>query len=258
MLLSHIALSIQAVTIESTPPSSNQIDTNAPFLLPPFALKIENWLPYLTIGPLGRADDAGIIARKGPMDCVVFGPYWPLPEGYYEAVMQIDREMGAQPLEHMVRADVMTGDQQLVAANFHLDAQCAATTIRLPFEMSGNSSGWRQIETRIWSSGQEQFRIQSLSVKPLEQSDWRDLLPFLLLGEVGRRVSSGISNMEGRSGIIAYSPNIKFKPGYYQITFAVEARSTDQAHEGSEAYAIALVKWGAEILESMRSHQQRV
>ena len=244
ILLSRVALSIQAVTIESTQASSNQIDSSVPAL----ALKIENWLPYLSVGPLGRADEVGVIARNGPSDFVVFGPYWPLPVGYYEAVMHLDRESVAQPLEHKVRADVMTGDQQLVAANFHFDAHCTETTIRLPFEMKENSSKRRQIETRVWSSGEVPFRIRSLSVKPLEQSGPRDLLPFLLVGEAGRRVSSGIINIEGQSGVIAFSPNIRFKPGPYRMTFAAEVRGADPTHEGSQASTIALVKCGGEIL----------
>ena len=77
------------------------------------------------------------------------------------------------------------------------------------------------------------------------------------LGEVGQRVSSKNNNMEGRSGIIAYSPNIKFKPGSYPITVAVEAGSPDQAHEGNnKTCAIALISGGCNFFKSMRSHQQ--
>lgn len=249
MLFGRVALSIRALTIESIPAASNQADTGVPFLSPPLALKIEDWLPYLSIGPLGRVDDAGVIAQKGPSEFVVFGPYWPLPAGHYEVIVHIEREDEARSPKHMIRADVITGDQQLVAGTFYLDALPFATTaIRLPFEMSGNSSEQRQIETRIWSSGQARFRILSLSVKPLEQSRQRDLLPFLLIGEAGRRVGAEISNMEGRIGLVAYSPTMRFKAGSYRIIFAAAVQSA-YALDGNQSCAVVLVKYGSEVLE---------
>jgi hypothetical protein len=246
-LFTRVALSIQALILESMP-SSSGIDTSVSLLSSPPALKIENWLPYLSMGPLGRADDAGIIAQTGASDFVVFGPYWPLPAGYYQAVIDIERKSELRSSKHLIRADIVMADRQLVGANFHLDAQCAKTTIRLPFEVGGNSLNWRQIQTRIWSSGDERFRIRALSVKPLEQSGRRDLLPFLLLSEIGRRVRSGIRNGEGLSGIVAYCPNIGASPGSYRMTLAAQVTPIDQADGRGQECAVALVKYGTEIL----------
>ena len=59
MLLARVALSIKAVTIEPIAASSHRIDKANP-LLSPLALQIESWLPYLSLGPLGRANDVGV------------------------------------------------------------------------------------------------------------------------------------------------------------------------------------------------------
>ena len=200
MLFNRVALGIQAVTVEKLAPDQSKIGTDASLFSPSLHLKIDNWLPYLSLGPLGRADDTSIIAQTGSSDFVAFGPYWPLPVGHYEMTIKLERDSGLSLGDHLIRVDVVSGDEQLVAGNFHLDPERSATTVRLPFEISGNSSELRQIETRTWSSGEERFRIRSLSVMPFEQSGQQDLLPFLLIGKFGRRVDTGIGNVAGRTG----------------------------------------------------------
>src|SRR6185437_14457794 len=76
-LFNRIALSIHSLTVESAP-TDDEIDFEAP-VSPPLEFNIADWLPYLSTGALGRVDDTGVIARTGPAEFVVFGPYWPLP-----------------------------------------------------------------------------------------------------------------------------------------------------------------------------------
>jgi len=248
MLLSRVAFSVRAVTVELMP-ASHGADAATSLIAPSFALKIENWLPYLTIGPLGRAEDADVIAKTGLSDFVVFGPYWPLPGGHYELVLQMERGSEFQGLKPIIRTDVVSGALQLVAANFHLDADGTETTIRLPLQVPGDSTEWRQIETRLWSSGEECFRIRSLSVRAFEQSEWGDLFPFLLLGEAGHRTSAGIGNGKGQRGVVAFCPNLKLLPGFYRMRFRVEIEATGQAGDITRPYAAALVKFGTHLLE---------
>lgn len=244
MALRRVAVSINALTVESIPGAEAITSTFAP----PFALEIGNWLPYLSTGPLGRAYDSGITAIKGPSDFVAFGPYWPLSAGNYELVLTLVRRSGPQSLRHTIRTDVVSDDQQLVAANFHLDTDSTETTIRLPFEVPGESSDWRQIETRIWSSGEEPFQLRSLSVEQIEWSDRRDLFPFLLPGDAGHRTSSGIRN-ESQLGIVALSPNMRVKPGGYRLRLEVGVAGAGKANDEGEPYAVVLVTHGTELLE---------
>jgi len=249
LLLSHVRLSIQAIAIEPVPMSS-KIDSRTLSFSTPVAIKIDDWLPHLSIGPLGHVDDGKIIGKRGPSGFVIFGPYWPLPLGHYEVAISIESRNHAATLNPVIRADVVSGDRQLVVANFHLDAPGTTTTIRLPFEMTENLSHWRQIETRIWSSGEEPFCIKSLSVKPLEQTGPRELLPYLFTGWAGQRTTTGIGNAKGRSGIVAYSPKMRVKPGSYRMAYLVGVETPYEARDGDQAYAFALVKYGTEFLKA--------
>ncbi|HJU10330.1 MAG TPA: hypothetical protein VJ728_05615 [Candidatus Binataceae bacterium] len=248
--LGRVALSIHSLIVEVLS-ESNRRDADASLLYPSFALNIRNWLPYLSLGPLGRANGAGVTSQSGPAAFVIFGPYWPLPAGRYELIIDFEYDNRAPLLEHMViRADVTTGEQQLVTATFRLDQQHVASKIRLPFEMSGTASAWRQVETRIWSSGEEYFRITSISVNALEDSTERDLLPFLLVGDAGRRVPAGLSSIEGRNGVVAFSPSMQLSSGSYQLTLSIAVDNASQVHEDGQGSIFALVKEGAEILDA--------
>lgn len=249
VVLRHASLNIRAVSVESLP--SPYWPPEATAVLSPIAFGVDDWLPYLTLGPLGRANDTGVSAERGPADFVVFGPYWPLPVGKYELVVQLSSDAETPFLKDMiVKTDVTSSDEQLVAANFRLDPENADVTIRLPFEMEGSSSEWQHVETRIWSSGEGRFRITSLSVRPLEQASERDLLPFVLLGDAGQRIHNGFINIPDRAGVVAYSPCIRLQPGIYQITFAVEAGEKCRVNRDSVACAFVLVKYEDDVLEA--------
>ena len=58
-------------------------------------LQLDDWLPFLRVGPLGRADQSAVNAGNGPGGFVVFGPYWSLPPGTYEMAAYIEQEWGS-------------------------------------------------------------------------------------------------------------------------------------------------------------------
>jgi hypothetical protein len=241
---SPIAIAIRSLTVEPTP-SSRAVFT---------PLQIEDWLPYLQRGPIGRMVELGILAETGAPGCVVFGPYWSLPQGRYEMIAHIERGDRVPIPQHQVGADVAVGSRQLIAANFRLhdlphDDESAASVLRLPFELNDPAPESRQIETRIYSSGEEPFLIRSLSIRPMERRWQDDLLPILMIGETGLRVGRKIRNVDSRIGLVAYSPAIALDPGAYKLSLQVTAQ-TDKSSSVREERpcAVLLLKYGSDIL----------
>jgi len=250
-LFNHIALSIHSVIVEPAL-TDDEIDLEAP-VSPPLAFNIVDWLPYLSTGALGRVDDSGVIARTGPAEFVVFGPYWPLPGGRYEVIFSfetLERENAAPQPKNAIRVDVMSGEEQLAAAvfDFHAALTSKPNLIRLPFEIDATASGLRQIETRVWSSGEARFRLRSVEVKAVPQSIRQDLLPFLLMSERGRRVGSAISSADDRTGIIAYSPIMRIRSGFWRMAFSVEVGSPEEILPGDLCCVIAHLKYGSKLM----------
>ena len=247
-LFKHVDLTIRSLTIEPAPATAEA--EAAVSVISPIALQIQNWLPYLPAGPLGRVDDDVIVAQRGPADFVVYGPYWPLPPNNYEAIICIEglERQEERPSGVAIRADVISREQQLAAVVLSDRGQTSPTVIHLPFEVDSDSPEQRQIETRVWSSGEYRFRIRSLEVKPLGQSPLRDLLPFLVLGKGGRRVGSEITNVAGISGTIASSPILKLRAGSYRLILGVGVKAADEIPKQMQGYAIAQVLYGSELV----------
>ena len=246
--LSPVAIAVRALTIEpSSAPISDEARSDA-------ALRIRDWLPYLRRGPLGRIDEWGVFAETGPPAYVAYGPYWSLPSGKYEMIVLIERGDEAPIPKHLVRVEVVVGNRQLIAGNFHLsallfDGERAVSVLRLPFELNDPALERRQVETRIFSSGEEPFRIRSLSIKPVARRQRNDLLPYLLIGEVGLRAGCTIRNVDKQIGFVAYSPTIALDPEAYKLTLQATVQTdAGTAVRKKRTYAIVLVKYGAEIL----------
>jgi hypothetical protein len=161
---------IRTLTVEPVLDSADRDDKSPAQAIHPL-LRVADWLPFLNLGPLGRIDELGVQAQKGPQAFVVFGPYWPLPSGRYEMIAQIERPNGAPP-EHVITADVLVGSRCVASATFAVDALPAdkaskVRLARLPFEVHDSTTEGRRIETRLWSSGEIPFIIRSVEIRPL-------------------------------------------------------------------------------------------
>ena len=237
-VLSPIGIAIQALTVEPAAAPIVADDKVAAALTIADLLRIDNWLPFLRLGPLGRVDELGAQAETGAAAFVAYGLDWSLPAGMYEMIVRVEPSGEAATPEHLIKADVVQGDRPLVAVTFSPvalanDDELAPMLVRLPFELDGQAPEQRQIQPRIWSSGEDRFCIRSLSVKPLERQPQpprdlspehqqrEDLLPLLGIGEVGRRVAEGIGNLDKRIGFVAYSQTIAVEPGAYRLALQV-------------------------------------
>ena len=77
-------IAIQALTVEPIAAPIVADDKVAAALTIADLLRIDNWLPFLRLGPLGRSDGWGVAVESGEPAFAVYGPYWSLPAGKYE------------------------------------------------------------------------------------------------------------------------------------------------------------------------------
>ena len=243
-VLSRTGVVVRALTVEPVSASTDADEKKvAAGLTVSDLLRIDDWLPFLRVGPLGHADDSGVAVESGGSGFVIFGPYWSFPAGKYEMIAQIEPSREAPAPEHVIAADVTAGDRKVVAGSFHVAAlrdgeKRAAAVLRFPFELRAQASELRQIETRIWSSGQGRFRIRSLAVKPLERREREDLY---LGGE--------IQHIDKHVGFSTYSQAIDLEPGHYRLAFRASTQTDDAtALRKGQLSFVAQVRRGADIL----------
>ena len=183
-LVLPVQITILALTVERVSSLTNAEDTSGPLAVYPL-LRHRDWLPFLHIGPVGGIHRlGGFEVKKGKAGYVVFGPYWTLPAGRYELVIRLvpgslRRWVG------LIVADVAarTGHRVIAARTcgpFQLLHVRLAYKLRLPFELAADlPQASRRIETRLWTSGDIDFRIQSVTVQPLAPAFAFDRLSYL-------------------------------------------------------------------------------
>ena len=254
-LLMPVALSIRSVTVEPAAAIAKEKKSDTPTDLLPLPLQIEDWLPYLSIGSLGRIDEAGVSALKGSSDYVVFGPYWPLPAGQYEMTAKIEPTGDGFNNSNLIRADVTaSGGRCLVSAKLYLgmlarDCNDGQWLVRLPFDVPSRNFDKQVIETRIWSSGNAQFRFRSLSVTSTGKSKQEHLYPFLSIDEGGSPVAGDLRNLNKRAGFVSYSLAKELEPGCYRLSFQITIHSHEKVTPGKQQpCVIALAKHRFEVL----------
>ena len=135
-----IGIALKALTIEPAPASINTGEKIAAALTISDLLQLDDWLPYLRIGPLGSADQPSVKAEAGLEAFVIFGPYWSLPMGNYEMTAYIERGREVPTSRYSILGDVLVGDRQMAAARFQVtnlpyDEQIAASVLRLRFQL---------------------------------------------------------------------------------------------------------------------------
>ena len=202
-------LAVHSLTVNPSPASINSSDQVAAALIVSDLLRIDNWLLFLRTGPLGRSDGSGVSVESGEPAFGVYGPYWSLPAGKYEMTARLENNHDAAAPKHVIKADVVVPGRYVAVGSFHInelpyDEKSGTSLLRLPFELHAQAPEERQIETRIWSSGEQRFRIRSLLVKPLERQKQDLIFPSLLIGDLGNRLGGEIRNFNQQIGFVDY------------------------------------------------------
>ena len=132
-------------------------------------LKEIELLPFLYVGSAGQWQDGIVVSRQGEHGHVVFGPYWALLGGNYEAVFQISagwgsHEDGLNPrsecgptnlvLEICVRGDVVASKAMHQLRTFE--------PVPVPFVLTREDG---PVEARVWTSGAMSIQVQSVVLR---------------------------------------------------------------------------------------------
>ena len=252
-VLSPIAIALRALTVEA----ASELNGTVPAAVTMGdLLRADDWLPFLHIGPLGHADELGVKAESGAPGFVIYGPYWSLPAGKYEMIAHFETDHNPTAPQSLIRADVVVGDGPIVFGSFPIDKlpydkKSETSVLRLPFELFSEASTQRQIETRIWSSGGSCFRIQSLSVKPLEPRQQDILFPSLLIGDTGNRSHSEICNFDQPISFVGHEQTIPLLPGSYRLTLQITTQMSGQGLQYEKSCLILIVKQAHDILATL-------
>jgi hypothetical protein len=54
------------------------------------------------VGKIGHVDESGVYSKKGDIGHIVYGPYWKLPPGTYEATLTIEKSDSDEDAESNV------------------------------------------------------------------------------------------------------------------------------------------------------------
>ena len=250
-ILSPVDLAVHSLTVNPSPASINSNDQVAAALIVSDLLRIDNWLLFLRTGPLGRSDGSGVSVESGEPAFGVYGPYWSLPAGKYEMTARLENNHDAAAPKHVIKADVVVPGRYVAVGSFHInelpyDEKSGTSLLRLPFELHAQAPEERQIETRIWSSGEQRFRIRSLLVKPLERQRQDLIFPSLLIGDLGNRLGGEIRNFNQQIGFVDYGQIVLLRPGAYRLTLAVTTEPAPLQEEQTSLTVV--VKQGNNIL----------
>ena len=218
-----------------------------------------DWLPFLRLGRLGRMDDLGISGELGQEDFVVFGPTWTLPPASYQMNAQFELLPASAPAEHSVSSDVLGGENQLATSTFSIEALPVAEksewpSLRLGFVVQPGWPRQRQIQTRVYSSGQRRFRIRSLTVGLADRQSRRDLFSLLITGSAGHRIGQEIRSVERHRGQLAYSPQTTLAPGPYRLSFQLQLHGRTATTEEMQTDAVVIAKQGSDVLAIANIH----
>lgn len=216
-------------------------------------LRLKDWLPFLRIKPIARPEEDGILVAQGESGCAIYGPYWTLPPGDYElsaSAIPLTASADGSPL---ITVDVTTeaGQRRIAEHRWHIghfqfSESDKPVELRLPFTLAADlPSALRMIETRVFTSGEGSFRIQSLRIQPITPNKKWDWFSYLAVGERGIHNGHEIMSISGKRGYIASSPIMPVEPGRYELSTDVVAMA-DQAQVGVEIWSgTELIAFGA-------------
>ena len=171
---------ILALTVERASSVANAENESGSLAVDPL-LRHPDWLPFLQIGPRGEIHRAGgLDVKKGKSGYVVFGPYWTLPAGRYELVIELIPRLLSGWIG-LIMADIATetGTRVIAARKcgpFQLIYLRFARKLRLPFELAPDlPDASRRIEARLWTRGDIDFCVQSATLRPSAASSLHSL-----------------------------------------------------------------------------------
>lgn len=126
-----------------------------------------NWLPFTSVGAAGRQLNNGVGAVSGIRGHIVYGPYWSLPPGSYEAELNVDIERTTWGKALLSRRpflllDVRTSSGERLARRLIIP-KVGNHAVKLRFVVEDWHIGF-PLEVRLFTGGSTALVVQQITV----------------------------------------------------------------------------------------------
>jgi hypothetical protein len=240
--LKPIDLSISGLTCErlaDAEPSAGK---------PASVVEVSDWLPLLFVGSCGARRNGRAVNRTGTAGHILYGPYWVLPVGLYEAIFTLNLEAAASrgnPFDIVCRLEAVSGEDHLGLTVVRREDVRERDRIRLTFAVTALQSRDPRfaLELWLWDAAILPLAVKAVTVRRRgevpEMATGLDWLKLMTIGPAGSRDKGDIVLQTGRRGLVAHGPCWGLGPGRYKL--AVEFRErliVDGAGENLLALAV--------------------
>ena len=180
-----------------------------------------------------RADGVTTVRRREPAGCVLFGPYWQLPAGYYRLNFHCRvgaPRMSSQPvlgLEIIVLNRIQQGWRDFTAAD--LSSGSASCDFEVPAELGLEAGNEGRFEFKFFHFGNADLSISAVDLLRLPDAEMAPALPrqWRMLGRLqkswlGRRRGDGAVTVRERepASCLLYGgwPYLRLPRGHYRLS----------------------------------------
>ncbi len=214
-------------------------------------LELQELLPALNCGDVGRKVGGCIVAKNGEAGCIFYGPYLLLDSGSYNLRVEFDAEISAagSPGTSGLVIEAISSSNLLGSRAITINEVVRREFIfefNIPSAM-GDAMGWPETEFRFRTVGWSDITIQRAVLERPTVSALNELpatFDFLPLLTVGRAGTYGalpgsaknvtdvgapiIYSKPGIADFVAYGPHVWLMPGHYEATFSIYSRVSSQ------------------------------
>ncbi len=187
-------------------------------------LGIRNWLPLLFVGEAGVARN-GRISTTGRPGYVLYGPYWVLPSGEYEAVFELEADVAASQgsdSDIVCSFEAFSGEDHLGLTVLRRDDLQQQNCVRLIFVVTAERAQDPSfaLELRVYDHAILPFTIEEVRVRRLGEPgaergiDW---LKLMKVGPAGAWDKGQILLQRGNRGLVAHSLDWQLREGRYEL-----------------------------------------
>ena len=183
-----------------------------------------DWLPFLSIGGVGVARN-GRISTTGRLGYLLYGPYWVLPPGEYEAVFKLEADVAASQgsvSDIVCSFEAFSGEDHLGLTVLRRDDLRQQNWVRLIFVVTAERAQDPSfaLELRVYDHAILPFTIEEVRVRRLGEPGAErgiDLLKLMTVGPAGGWDKGQILLQRGNRGLVAHSLGWQLRQGRYEL-----------------------------------------
>jgi hypothetical protein len=188
-------------------------------------LDVGNWLPLLFVGESGGRRNGLTINRTGRPGHLLYGPYWAMPPGEYEASFQLANVTAiarGNASDAACSFAAVSGDDYLGLTGLRGGDLQKQDRVSLIFTVTSERAQdpTFALELQVWDNAIVPFGIEAVTVQRLGEPDVDRGLNWLKVMDIGPAGSwheNAIQIRIDHRGLVAYGPNLLLRPGRYEI-----------------------------------------